>query len=200
MKAALMLLFAFATGAVAQEQTPNTVSDEFRAFAEETAAQCKAVTDQLAHFKVKADPLTGYNLRDAVQSLCVCMPAKADTFRTTFSTDELLAVASPDEFAARFRPAVMDACAGEQLRSMYGEECPKRLKTRGVRAAAYCACMHDVVSAYSEKTAGEIANAASDYLPTAADAEKAGEPVPPRPPVLESYWQADQACKARKKR
>jgi hypothetical protein len=199
MKATLMLI-AFVSCAAAQEITPNTVADEFRAFTEETAAQCKAVKDQLAQFKVKSDPLTGYTLRDAVQSLCVCMPGKAEAVRGTFTADELAGVASQENFVARFKPAVIDACAAEQLRSMYGEECPKRFKTSGVRAPTYCACMQELVSGYSDATAAEIAAAAADYLPEAAAAEQDGRTAPPRPPVLESYWQADQACKARKKR
>lgn len=199
MKLALFLL-AFVTCAAAQEITPNTIADEFRAFTDETSTQCKAVRDQLAQFKVKSDPLTGYNLRDAVQSLCVCMPGKAEALHGTFSADELAQVATQENFVARFKSAVIDHCAAEQLRSMYGEQCPKRFKTSGVRPAIYCACMHEVVGGYGDATAAEIAAAAADYLPEAAAAEKDGQPAPPRPPVLESYWQAGEACKARKQR
>ena len=46
-----------------------------------------------------------------------------------------------------------------------------------------------------EATAAAIAAAASDYLPRAAEAERKGEPVPPRPAILEDYFQADQRCK-----
>jgi len=67
----------------------NTMQDELRIFAEEVATQCTSVKEQLEAFKVRADPLTGYNLKDAVQSLCVCLPEKTQTFRSTLSAEDL---------------------------------------------------------------------------------------------------------------
>jgi hypothetical protein len=55
--------------------------------------------------------------------------------------------------------------------------------------------MKKVVDGYADATTAQIAAAASDYLPLAAEAEKNGQPVPPRPPVLDSYYQSDQGCK-----
>ena len=53
-------------------------------------------------------------------------------------------------------PAATDKCAGEQMRSMYGEECRKRFRKSKLDVPKYCACMNDVVSAYSEETAAAI--------------------------------------------
>jgi hypothetical protein len=147
---------------------------------------------------VKSDPLTGYNLKDAVQSLCVCLPAHAETYKGTLSAEDLARTVPDQEFLARFGPAVIDKCAAEQMQAMYGEQCPQRFKKAGRNVRQYCACMKDVVSRYSEAETAAIAAAASAYLPEAADAERSGAPVPPRPAILEAYYQADQGCKGKK--
>jgi len=192
-----LLTIGLATGSVVDAGVGNTLQDELRIFGEEIAVQCTSVKEQLEAFKVRADPLTGYNLKDAVQSLCVCLPAHTQTFRATLSTEELASPISEEEFLKAFGPAVIDKCAAEQMHSMYGEECRKRFKTSGIDTSRYCSCMNEVVSGYSDATAAAIAAAASDYLPLAAEAEKKGEPAPPRPPILEAYYQADLGCKAR---
>lgn len=174
------------------------MQDELRIFAEEVATQCTSVKEQLEAFKVRADPLTGYNLKDAVQSLCVCLPEKTQTFRSTLSAEDLARPIAAEEFLKIFSPAVIDKCAAEQMHSMYGEECRKRFKKAGLDTSRYCSCMNEVVSGYSDATAAAIAAAAADFLPVAAEAEQKGQPAPPRPPILEAYSQADQGCKARK--
>jgi hypothetical protein len=177
----------------------NTWQDELRIYSADIATQCSAVTDQLKDFKVRADPLTGYTLKDAVQSLCVCLPAKTQAFASTLSADELARTVSEEEVRSRFDPAVIDKCAAEQMQSMYGEECRKRFKKAAhIDVPRYCSCMKEVVGGYSEATTAAIAAAAGDYLPLAAEAEKNGEPVPARPPVLEAYFQADHGCKTGK--
>lgn len=191
----ILLAASVALVAAAQAAADNTLADELRVFSEEIAAQCKAVTEQLEDFKVRADPLTGYNLKDAVQSLCVCMPAHAEAFRNTLSPEDLARDITAEEFLQRFNPAVIDKCAAEQMQAMYGEECPQRFKKRGMNVRQYCACMKDTVSRYTEAETAAIAAAASEYLPLAAEAEKNGDPAPLRPPILEGYYQADLACK-----
>ena len=176
----------------------NTLGDELRIFEEETATQCSSVKEQLEDFRVRANPLTGYNLRDAMQSLCVCLPGKTDALRGTLTPEQLAREVSQEDFLAIFNPAVGDKCAAEQMHAMYGEECPKRFRKAGVDAAQYCACMKQVVSGYSEAESAAIAAAATDYLPLAAEAESKGHPAPERPTPLEAYYQADLACKGKK--
>lgn len=182
-------------GVTAHAGGDNTLGDELRVFSEEMAAQCKSVKEQLESFKMRADPITGYNLKDAVQSLCVCLPEKAEALKASLSPEELAREVSAEDFLRLMGPAATDKCAGEQMRSMYGEECRRRFRKSKLDVPKYCACMNDVVSAYSEETAAAIAAAAADYLPSAAEAELKGEAAPPRPPVLEEYFQADQRCK-----
>jgi uncharacterized membrane protein len=179
-------------------ESANPLSIELLVFRKEIAAQCSSVQGQLKEFKVKADPLTGYNLKDAVQSLCVCMPAKTESWVSTLSDADLERPVTEMEFLNFLHTAVIDKCAAEQMQSMYGDQCRKRFKTAGLNVSKYCSCMKNVVSGYSDAMTAEIAAAASDYLPLAADAEKSGEPAPPRPPVLDTYYQADQGCKATK--
>jgi len=194
----LLLSIGLAIGPTVLAGVGNTMQDELRIFGEEIAIQCTSVKEQLEAFKVRADPLTGYNLKDAVQSLCVCLPQKTQAFRGTLSAEELARPIAEEEFLKVFSPAVIDRCAAEQMHSMYGEECRKRFRKAGIDTAHYCACMNEVVSGYSDASAAAIAAAASDYLPQAAEAEKKGEPAPPRPTILEAYFQADQGCKSRK--
>ena len=193
-----LLAACLGIGAAAHAASGNTLGDELRVFTEEMATQCKSVKEQLDSFRVRADPLTGYNLKDAVESLCVCLPEKSQAFRSTLSTDELAREVTAEEFLNVFKPAVTDKCAAEQMQSMYGDECRKRFRKSGLDVPQYCACMKEVVSGYSAATSAEIAAAASEYLPMAAEAEQKGDPVPSRPPVLEAYYQADQGCKGRK--
>jgi len=189
-------LLTLASAAHAREG--NTLQDELRIFSEDIATQCTAVQGQLKDFKVKADPFTAYTLKDAVQSLCVCMPAHTQTLTSTLSPEDLARPVTADEFLVLFNPAVIDKCAAEQMQAMYGEQCHKRFAKTRINVHKYCLCMKEVVSRYSDATTAAIAAAASDYLPDAAEAEKNGKPVPPRPQVLEDYFQADQGCKSKK--
>jgi hypothetical protein len=195
---ALLLLASGLAGSGAQAREGNTYQDELRIYTDDLAVQCKSVQDQLGSFRMRSDPLTGYNLKDAVQSLCHCLPEKTQAFRNTLTEEELARPVTSDEYLRRFNPAVIDQCAAEQLRTLYGDECHKRFRKAGIDVAAYCSCMKSVVSGYSDDTSAAIAAAASEYLPLAADAEKSGQPAPARPPVLESYFQANQACKTKK--
>ena len=128
----------------------------------------------------------------------MCLPTGEDARSGALSAEELARPIAEEEFLKVFSPAVIDRCAAEQMHSMYGEECRKRFRKAGIDTSHYCACMNEVVSGYSDASAAAIAAAASDYLPQAAEAEKKGEPAPPRPTILEAYFQADQACKSRK--
>jgi hypothetical protein len=195
---ALLLTLAACASLVAQARIGNTWQDEVRIYTADIATQCASVQDQLKDFNVRKDPLTGYTLKDAVQSLCVCLPEKTKAFAATLTPEELAREVSEQEVRDRFDPAVIDPCAGEQIHAMYGDECPQRFKRSGLDVKHYCACMKDVVGAFSAAKTAEIAAAASDYLPLAASAEQHGYPVPPRPAVLEDYFQADQRCKAAK--
>ena len=190
-----ILLGALAANPFAQAASGNTLQDELRIFTDENAAQCKSVKEQLEDFDVKADPLTGYNLRDAVQSLCVCLPARTEELRATLEPGDLSRALTNEELLALLNPAVIEKCAGEQLQSIYGEQCRKRFKRRRIDVNRYCPCMKAIVGGFSDKMAAAIATASSDYLPSAVEAEKNGDPVPPLPPALETYFAADQGCK-----
>ena len=195
MRAILLVLGAALVCGAAQAREGNTYQDELRIYTDDIALQCKAVTQQLEAFKVRSDPLTGYNLMDAVQSLCHCLPEKTAAFKSTLTPEELARPVTAEDYVARFNPAVIDKCAAEQMRHMYGDECHKRFRRSGIDAPAYCACMKSVVDGYSDDTAAAISAAASEYLPQAAEAEKNAQPAPVRPPVLEAYFQADRDCK-----
>lgn len=195
---ALLIAALLTIASAAHARDGNTLKDELRIFSEDIATQCTAVQGQLKNFNVRADPLTAYTLKDAVQSLCVCLPAKTQDLTSALSPEDLARAVTAEEFLVLFNPAVIDKCAAEQMHAMYGEECPRRFKKAKINAHLYCPCMKEVVSGYSDATSAAIAAAASDYLPDAAEAEKSGKPVPQRPQVLEDYYQADHACKSKK--
>jgi hypothetical protein len=191
----LLLLLGAIASVVAQAREGNTYEDELRIYLGDLELQCASVKQQLDSFKVRADPLTGYNLKDAVESLCHCLPEKTRAFKSTLGAEELARPVSAEEYVSRFNSVVIDKCAAEQMRNMYGDECHKRFHRSGVDVAAYCRCMAEVVKGYSDDAIAAIAAAASDYLPQAADAEKNSRPVPERPPILETYFQTDKRCK-----
>jgi hypothetical protein len=191
----LLLILCLAHAAV--EAGPgNTWQDEFRVYTADLATQCAAVKQQLSEFKMRANPLGGFTLKDAVQSLCVCLPEKTQALKDTFSPGELAREIAAEEFLARFNPAVIHKCTAEQMMAMYGDDCRKRFKQAGLNERKYCACMKSVVSGYSEAMTAAIAADASEYLPLASEMEQRNEPAPARPPALEAYYQADQRCKA----
>jgi hypothetical protein len=106
---------------------------------------------------------------------------------------------SEEEVLKMFNPGVIDKCAAEQMHAMYGEDCPKRFMQADLDVPHYCSCMKEVMAGYSDADTAAVANAAQDYLPTAAEAEKNGYPLPQRPPVLDAYFKADQNCKGVRK-
>ena len=69
----------------AQAREGNTWQDELRVYSADIALQCTAVKEQLAAFKMRTNPLVGYTLKDAVQSLCVCQPEKIHALRHALS-------------------------------------------------------------------------------------------------------------------
>jgi hypothetical protein len=191
----LALTIGLVASSAAHAREGNTLKDELRIFTDDIATQCKSVQQQLKDFKAKDQPLTEYTLQDAVQSLCVCMPAKTQALSSSLSAEQLVRPVSATEVLDLFNPAIIDKCAAEQMHAMYGEQCRKRFRKAGVKLRHYCPCMKEVVDGYADATTAQIAAAASDYLPLAAEAEKNGQPVPPRPPVLDAYYQSDQGCK-----
>ena len=196
--ACLALAAGLMGGGPASAGSGNTLADELRVFNDDIARQCLAVKEQLAAVKKSDDPLTAFTLRDAVQSLCVCLPEKTEALKETLSREELAGEITESQFLARFNGPVIHRCAGEQLQAIYGDQCRQRFRRSGLDVRRYCRCMRDVVAGYSDATAGDIAAAAADYLPLAAAAENGGRQIPPRPPVLEAYFQADLACKGQK--
>jgi hypothetical protein len=192
-----LLVLCLAAHLAARAGDGNTWQDELRVYSADIALQCAAVQEQLAAFKVRANPLVGYTLKDAVQSLCICQPEKIHALKHTLPPEDLARAITAEEFLARFSPAVIDKCAAEQMQAMYGDECAKRFKKAKLDERKYCACMKEVVSGYTEATTAAIAADASEYLPLAAEAEQKAVPVPPRPPALEAYYQADLGCKAK---
>ena len=200
MKLGLLLLAAtLAASASVHAREGNTLQDEFRIYTAEIATQCTSVKDQLSSFIVDADPLTGYTLKDAVQSLCVCIPAKLEALKSTVAAKDLAREVTEEEVLKLFNPAVINKCAAEQMHSMYGDDCPKRFKLADLDVPHYCSCMKEVMAGYSDTDTAAIAANAQDYLPIAAEAEKSGQPIPPRPPILEGYFKADEKCKGVRK-
>jgi hypothetical protein len=179
----------------AQAREGNTWADEFRIYSADIATQCTSVKEQLKTFIVESDPLTGYTLKDSVQSLCVCIPAKLEALKTTIPAGDMAKPVSEQDVLKRFNPAVLDKCAAEQMLAIYGEDCPKRFKQANLDVPHYCSCMKEVMNNYSDAETVAIAAAAQEYLPVAAEAEKNDYPLPERPPVLEAYFLADEKCK-----
>jgi len=196
---ALLLTIGLVVCAGAQAREGNTLQDEFRIFAADIATQCTSVQDQLKTFIVDSDPLTGYTLKDAVQSLCVCIPAKLEALKATVPVKDIARPVTEDEVLKLFNPAVIDKCAAEQMHAMYADDCPKRFKTADLDVPKYCACMKEVMGNYSDAETAAIAAAAQDYLPVASEAEQNNLPIPPRPPILEAYYKTDQNCKGPRK-
>ena len=175
----------------------SPLKEELWAFAGSVAQQCEYVTEQDKLSKPGSDPLLAYTLKDAVQSLCVCIPGRHEVLMKSLPAAELARPISEPEFMNLLKTRVFDFCAARQFRNMYGQQCTERFKAPGLDVRKYCSCMSYTVSTYPDTVAAEIAFAAEKYIPLAAAAEKEGAPVPERPPVLEDYYLADKACKGK---
>jgi hypothetical protein len=193
-----LLTVGLATCPAAHAQFGNSLRHELNVFSEVTAEQCSSVKEQSLEFDANSDPLTAFTLKDAVQSLCVCMPAQTEALMKTLTAQDLARSVTEVELKALLKPYAIDKCAAEQMRNMYGDQCHQRFSKADLDVVSYCDCMKKTVSGYSNAVTAAIATAASDYLPLAAEAENKGAPVPQRPPILEAYFQADQACKGKR--
>jgi hypothetical protein len=175
----------------------STLKDELRVFAGSVAAQCRYVTGQDELAAAGNNPLIAYTLKDAVQSLCVCIPGRHEVLMKSLPAAELARPISEPELMNLLKTRIFDFCAARQFRNMYGQQCTERFKAPGLDVRKYCSCMSYTVSTYPDTVAAEIAFAAEQYIPLAAAAEKEGAPVPERPPVLEQYYLTDKACKGK---
>ena len=191
----LIILVVAALGHPTPADEASPLRIELLAFTNSIAAQCESVKEQLKSFNVKADPLAGYTLQDAEQSLCRCMPAETQALKLTLSEEQLEQPVTEQQFLDLMKRGVFERCSAEQLRAMYGDQCTRRFKLRGIDVQSYCTCMRGIVNAYTDAAAAGIAAASSEYLPEAAAAEKRGQTAPPRPPILQEWFQADQGCK-----
>src|SRR6478752_5351759 len=78
-------------------QADSPLKDELRVFAGSVATQCRYVTEQDELATAGNNPLIAYTLKDAVQSLCVCIPGRNEVLMKSLSAAELARPVSEPE-------------------------------------------------------------------------------------------------------
>ena len=182
--------------AMAQESVP--VGDALDGLLKIMAQQCQRAEVRLESEKESMDLTMRLAIEDARSTLCVCVPDRIRGLQKSLSAVELArTVSSQEELLAVVRPKALDPCSAKQLLRAYEFRCEDRFKPMmpaDMDATAFCGCMKTAVAAIPEKQATEMGLAAADYIPRAAEAKKKGEPLPPRPAVLDPVIEAQQKC------
>ena len=125
----VLLWLGAIVGVVAQAREGNTYEDELRIYAADLELQCKSVKQQLESFRLRSDPLTGYNLKDAVESLCHCLPQKTQAFKSTLSAEELARPVSAEDAIAAIAAAASDYLPRAADAEKNGQPVPERPPT-----------------------------------------------------------------------
>lgn len=181
---------------IAQAQTRISVNQFLDGLLSMSASKCQNRDDALARqYESQGRIAEAHSIRSAEKMLCECMPARVKRLRSNLPPADRNRPVSEVEFTTRYMPDIVNACAGSQLRSTYGDGCADRFNGRVSNAATYCSCMSSKLREISDAEAAEIGSASADYLPLAAAAQKQGLSAPTKPPALERFGVIEMNCR-----
>lgn len=134
-------------------------------------------------------------------TMCHCVPEKTRALLAQLSEEQLAEqIFDEADFIAITKPRVIDPCLGELMRSLFqGEGCEaivKSLAGENVEPGRICPCMGREVEAISDSDAAAIGLQAADWIPAAAEARKANQPLPERPEPLARFLKSMEKCGA----
>ena len=135
-----------------------------------------------------------YMMLKARELICTCMPERARQLRAAMPPAERDAPMTEDEFTQRYAPPLVHPCAASMARKMYGDDCAK-LPVSAKASDGYCPCMRDVLDSMSDADVAQMGLESADWMPRAAEAKKAGQSEPEKPPLLRQFLEKEVACR-----
>ena len=197
----VLALLAFVPAAIppAHAQMATARVDELLGnFIASGAQQCAAskADATVKNLKAQGKVLEAYQAESSMQAVCVCMPSQARALLKKLPPAQRETRVTQEEFAQKYLPQIMNRCAGEAMKTSFGEGCAERLAGYRRNPAPYCACMWSRLDELSEQELSQIAKENAAYMPAAAAAKQKGLPLPKRPPALDQLKAFDEACAA----
>ncbi|WP_124542282.1 hypothetical protein [Piscinibacter terrae] len=161
--------------------------------------QCKqstpAMQSRMAALEAKGDKLAAFQMQQAEQNLCHCLPDRMKALRQRLKPAQLNEKMTEAEFITRYGRETLDQCTAAMARAPYGEGCAARMPEKpGLDAPKYCACMAEQLKAVPDNELTQIGLDSAAYVPRLAEAKKTGQPAPPMPAALKHFTQINQSC------
>jgi hypothetical protein len=184
----------FATAAASAQQPTGTVQEIVEGLLVMSGSKCVRRGSLASDYERAGKPLEADAARKAEVMICDCMPSRLRQLRAALSQEELASRVTEAEFAARYHPRFLAACAGEGIRLAYEEGCEILTARVKPNPARYCQCMKREVASFTDIEAMELAGETADWVPLAAEAKKQGKAMPAQPLQLSRITKMDAAC------
>ena len=205
MKRIVTSIVCLCLASLAQAQYASSMRGLLRGLIRISENQCPMLEARLK--ANPADPLFAKTKipDDTYHYMCRCMPERTQALIDRLPEEELSKqVEGQEELLAVFKPAVIDTCAAELMRTIYGEHCEanfsalvgayRQRANEKLDVPGYCSCIRVVVDNMPDSEAADLGLAAADYIPAAAAANKNGTPPPDPPPVWKRFTAANERC------
>jgi hypothetical protein len=125
---------------------------------------------------------------------CTCMPERARQVRADLKPEVRDAPITDAAFTQRYAPDIAYHCAAKMARRMYGDDCAQ-LPAAEKASDSYCPCMKGLVYSMSDADVAQVGLQSADWIPRAAEAKKAGQSEPEKPPLLSQFLEKEVACR-----
>jgi hypothetical protein len=185
-----LLAFTHATYSEAQEllSTENVlVALKFKA--DSSCSVAKLMLDKPSN---KSDLYAGQQM---AKMACECMPQQIQKVRALVSSGKIAANINEAEFDQTIKPIVLEKCAADQTREVFGTGCEQRFEKEVSANPKYCKCMFDQFSLLSDKDIATMAASAYTDYRARVDARAKGLPDPPKSEASQKRADIEQSCK-----
>jgi hypothetical protein len=177
----------------------GTVDEILQGISTTFETQCKqqapGMQSRVIAFEAKGEKLAAFQMQQAEQNICHCLPDGLKAVRQRLKPDQLNERMTEAQFINRHGREVLDRCTAAMARAPYGEGCAERMPARpGMDAPKYCACMADKLKSVPDNELMQVGLDSAEYAPLLAEAKKAGLQAPQMPPALMHFTQINEAC------
>lgn len=180
-------------GALAQERQ-LTVQQFFEGYASLSQKQCAARGDLERKFRAQGKHREANATANGEIMICDCVPSQLDRLQKNLTSKERGTKVTEIQFSEQYASKVVAACSGESVRRTYNaDSCVTDFSSKA-DPAAYCSCMKNEVDNFTDSEAMELGNQTADWAPIAANAQKAGKPLPDMPPLVKRMSDMNKFC------
>jgi Regulator of ribonuclease activity B len=175
-----------------------TAGNLLEAFAQFATAQCDGTRAKMERDAEQASAAgkvrEAYQIRRMIDLQCTCMPERARQMRADLKPEVRDAPITDAEFTQHYAPDIAYHCAAKMARRMYGDDCAQ-LPVAEKASDSYCPCMKGLVYSMSDADVAQVGLQSADWIPRAAEAKKAGQGEPEKPPLLKQFMEKEVACR-----